>query len=253
MLYKAKTLMGYKLKCLDGEFGNVKDFYFDDRHWVVRYLVAGTGDWLISRQVLISPYALAGVRKDEQQIVIDLTKKQIEDSPSLDTDEPVSRQFEADYYMYYGWPIYWGGSDVWGSYPFMWGSTPDALRDTERGRGSTQEDKQWNPHMRSAQEVIGYHIHATDGEIGHIEDFIIDDKAWAIRYLIVDTRNWWPGKRVLISPRLIERVSWEEAQAFVNLRRETIEASPEYTEETLLTQDYETAAFADALHGVHRE
>ena len=107
MLNKVKTLTGYKLNSLDGEVGKVKEFYFDDHFWTIRYLVAETGDWLTGRQVLISPYALGFVNKEEQTITVDLTKKQIEESPSLNTDKPVSRQFEENYYGYYGWPMYW--------------------------------------------------------------------------------------------------------------------------------------------------
>ena len=237
MLNKAKTLKGYKLDSLDGEIGKVKEFYFDDQHWTIRYLVADTGNWLTGRQVLISPYALVAVNKEEQHIAIDLTKKQIEDSPSLDSDKPVSRQFEEAYYGYYGWPMYWGG-------PYMWGPYPYIVRDREKWRESAQGEKAWDPHLRSTHDVSGHHIQAADGEIGHVEDFIIDDETWAIRYLIIDTRNWWPGKKVLVSPQWIERVSWSESKVFVNLIRETIKQSPEYTEESLLTRDYET--------GLHR-
>jgi uncharacterized protein YrrD len=233
MLNKAKTLEGYKLDSLDGEIGKVEEFYFDDQYWVIRYLVADAGSWLMGRRVLISPYALAAVSKEEQHIAIDLTKKQIENSPSLSSDKPVSRQFEENYYGYYGWPMYWGG-------PYMWGSYPYITRDHEQWRKSTQGEKKWDPHLRSTHEVSGYHVHTTDGEIGHVEDFIVDDETWAIRYLIIDTRNWWPGKKVLISPKWIERVSWGELKVFVNLSRETIRQSPEYTDESLLTRDYET-------------
>ena len=237
MLIKAKTLKGYKLHSFDGEIGKVKEFFFDDQHWAIRYLVADTGNWLGERQVLMSPYALAAVNKEEQNIAIDLTKKQIEDSPSLDSDKPVSRQFELAYYGYYGWPMYWGG-------PYMWGSYPTIVRDREKWRESSQGEKAWDPNLRSTHEVSSYYIQAPDGEIGHVEDFIIDDETWAIRYLIINTRNWWPGKKVLISTQWIERVSWSESKVFVNLTRETIKQSPEYTEESLLTRDYET--------GLHR-
>jgi hypothetical protein len=233
MLNKAKTLKGYKLKSLDGEIGKVKEFYFDDHHWTIRYLVADTGNWLSGRQVLISPYALVGVIKEEQHIVIDLTKKQIEDSPSLDSDKPVSQQFEVDYYGYYGWPMYWSGTYMWGPYAFI-------ERDREKWKGATRGEKTWDHHLRSTYNVSGYYIQAADGEIGHIEDFIIDDETWAIRYLIIDTRNWWPGKEVLVSPQWIERVSWSESKVFINLTCETIKQSPEYTEESLLTRNYET-------------
>jgi uncharacterized protein YrrD len=237
MLSKAKTLKGYKLESRDGEIGKVKEFYFDDRHWTIRYLVADTGNWLTDRQVLISPYALLAVIREKQHISIDLTKKQIEDSPPLNSDKPVSRQYEEAYYGYYGWPMYWGG-------PYMWGSYPYIVRDREKWKESNQGGKAWDPHLRSTHDVSGHHIQAADGEIGHVEDFIIDDETWAIRYLIIDTRNGWPGKKVLISTRWIERVSWSELKVFVNLSRETIKQSPEYTEESLLTRDYES--------GLHR-
>jgi sporulation protein YlmC with PRC-barrel domain len=237
MLSKAKTLEGYRLDSRDGEIGRVKEFYFDDRHWTIRYLVADTGNWLAGRQVLISPYALGAVSKEDQHIVIDLIKKQIEDSPSLTSDKPVSRQFEEAYYGHYGWPVYWTGL-------YMWGYSPYIVRDHEKWRESTQGEKAWDPHLRSTDAVSGYNIQAADGEIGHVEDFVIDDETWAIRYLIVGTRNWWPGKKVLVSPRWIERVSWSESKVFVNLSRETIKQSPEYTEESLITRDYEV--------GLHR-
>ena len=237
MLYKAKTLKGYKLESHDGEMGMVREFYFDDQHWTIRYLIADTGNWLTGRQVLISPYALGAVESEEQHIVIDLSKKQIEDSPSLDTDKPVSKHFEEAYHEHYGWPVYWAG-------PFMWGNYPYIARDPEKRIGATQVEKAWDPHLRSTYDVTGHHIQAPDGEIGHVEDFIIDDETWAIRYLIIDTRNWWPGKKVLVSPHWIERVSWDESKVFINLPRETIKQSPEYTEESLLTRDYET--------GLHR-
>ena len=237
MLCKIKTLMGYKLDTLNGEIGTVKEFYFDDQHWTIRYLVADTGNWLTGKQVLISPYALVDVNKVDQLVAINLTKKQIEDSPSLDSDKPVSRQFEEAYYGYYEWPMYWDG-------PLMWGTYPNIVRDCEKWRECSQGEKAWDPHLRSTQEVSNYNIQATDGEIGHVEDFVIDDESWAIRYLIIDTQNWWPGKKVLVSPQWIERVSWSESKIFINHARETIKQSPEYTEESSITRDYET--------GLHR-
>ena len=237
MLNKAKALKGYKLHSLDGEIGKVKEFYFDDQHWAIRYLVVDTGNWLTERQVLISPYALAAVSKKERHISVDLTKKQIEDSPSLDSDQPVSQQFEALYYGYYGWPMYWDG-------PYMWGAYPNIMHDQEKWRAAAQGERVWDTHLRSTHEVSSYYIQAADGEIGHVEDFIIDDETWAIRYLIINTRNWWPGKKVLVSPKWIESVSWGESKIFVSLSRESIKQSPEYTGESLLTRDYET--------GLHR-
>ncbi len=237
MLIRSIALMGYKLDSLDGELGKVKDFYFDDRHWAIRYLVADTGQWIAFRQVLISPYALLAVNNEERNIAINLTRKQIEDSPSLDSDKPVSRQFEQAYYGHYGWPNYWSG-------PYMWGYYPYPMRDRDKWTAPTKAEKTWDPHLRSTHAVTGYDIEAADGEIGHVKDFIIDDETWAIRYLIIDTGSWWPGKKVLLSPRWIERVSWDKSKVFVNLPRETIKQSPEYTEESLPSRDYEAR-----LHG----
>jgi uncharacterized protein YrrD len=233
MLIKAKTLKGYSLHSLDGEIGKIEEFYFDDRHWTIRYLVANTGNWLTGRQVLISPYALGAVEEKEHRIDVALTKKKIEDSPALTSDKPVSRQFEDNYYGYYGWPAYWGGPYGWGGYPYI-------ERDHEKWIRPTHDDKSWDPHLRSTHDVSGRNIQATDGEIGHVEDFIIDDETWAIRYFIINTRNWWPGKKILISPQWIERVSWSESKVFVNLTRKNIKQSPEYTEESLPTRDFET-------------
>jgi len=232
MLSKVKTLKGYKLDSIDGEIGKVKDFYFDDRFWTIRYLVADSGDWLSGRQVLISPYALRAVNKEERNIAIDLTKKQIADSPSWESDKPVSRQFEENYYGYYGWPLYWSGGFMWGYYPYI-------TRERENRKPPSRDDKGWDSNLRSVNAVSGSHVQASDGEIGHVEDFIIDDERWAIRYLIVNAQNWWPGKKVLVSPKWIERVTWNDSKVLVNLTREAIKQSPEYKESSLITRDYE--------------
>jgi hypothetical protein len=237
MLSKVKTLNGYQLDAIDGDIGKVKEFYFDDRHWTIRCLVANTGTWLIGRQELISPYALANINNAGRKIAINLTKEQIKASPSLDTDKPVSRQFEQDYYGYYGWPTYWYG-------PSSWGYSPYIECDRVKWSQINPSGKAWDHHLRSTTTVSGYRIQALDGDLGHVKDFIIDDETWAIHYLIVNTGSWWPGKKVLVSPQWFERVSWSESSVFANLSRQTIKESPEYTEESLLTRDCEIG-----LHG----
>ena len=189
MLYKAKALQSYVLDSLNGEIGKVKEFYFEDKHWTVRYLVADTGTWLPGRQVLISPYALGPVSKEGERIAVHLTKKQIEGSPSLNWDKPVSRQFEEAYYGYYGWPMYWCDPQAWVTYPYV-------VRNPRQGEVSSHGEKPWDFHLQSSHDVSGYHVQASDGEIGHIEDFIIDDETWAIRYIIINTRHWWPEKSI---------------------------------------------------------
>jgi sporulation protein YlmC with PRC-barrel domain len=234
MLHKAKTLKGYKLNSIDGEIGKVKEFYFDDKHWTIRYLVADTGGWLSGRQVLISPYALDAANEEKQHIAVNLTKKQIEDSPPLNSDNPVSRQFEQSYYLYYGWPLYWEGPNMWGTYP-------NILRDSEKMKEHKKSENSWDRNLRSTVQVSGYNIQAEDDEIGHVEDFVIDDETWAIRYLIIDIKNWWPGKKVLVSPKWIDRVDWNLSKVFINLSSEAIKKSPEFTDESLLSRDYETS------------
>jgi sporulation protein YlmC with PRC-barrel domain len=190
----------------------------------------------MENQVLISPYALGPVLRGEQSIVVNLTKKQIENSPPLSSNKPVSRQFEESYYMYYGWPMYWNGPYAWGSYPY-----PYLSQSTEDLAKEISDEKAWDPHLCSAHDVAGYHVQASDGEIGHVDDFVIDDKTWTIRYLIIDTQNWWPGKKVLISPKWIDPISWSDSKIFVKLTRESIQESPEYTGPAMLTREYENS------------
>jgi len=236
MLIEAKALKGSSLKSLDGDVGSVSEFYFDDRYWTIRYLVANTENWLLGRPVLISPYSLNSINRVEKQISVLLNKKQIEHSPSIDTNEPVSRQNEESFNGYYGYPNYWGG-------PYMWGGTSHIEREPRRWTRSGTEVKGWDRHLRSTNEVTGYHLSALDGEIGHVDDFIVDDATWSIRYLVVATRNWWPGKKVLISPKWLDKVSWKDREVMVSLTRATIKAAPEYTDDSLLTRDFETGFY----------
>lgn len=236
MLIKAKSLKGYKLNSLDGEIGNVKEFYFDDNYWTIRYLIVETGSWLTSRLVLISPHALTSVDQEEKSISINLTKKQIEESPPLDSDLPVSRQYEESYYGYYGYPLYWAGAYMWGPYPYI---SPDSENIVE----PEKKEEHWDSHLRSTTDVTDYKLQAKDGEFGHLEDFIIDDKLWTVRYLIIDTRKWWQGKKVLISPEWIDSISWIDGDVNVCLNQEEIKQSPEYTDETLITRNFESEIY----------
>ena len=239
MLIRAKTLRTYSLGCLDGEIGRAEDFLFDDRHWAIRYLVAETGPWLSGKKVLLSPYSILADNEHENQaqrsLAIHLTKKQIEASPLLESDEPVSRQWETNHYGYYGWPQYWGGELDWGAAPYL-------ERDSTRWKKFSPPEQSGDAHLRSVHEISRYQIQASDGKVvGHVKDVIIDDETWVIRYLVVDTRSWWPGKQVLISPRWAKRISWAEESVFLDHTRAAIKAAPEYTEESLLTREYETA------------
>lgn len=238
MLRLAKDLNGFTLEGRDGDIGDVKEFYFDDKSWTIRYLIANTGSWMTDRRVLISPYALGAIFTNEKLIRVKLTKAQIENSPTIETDGPVSRQYELAYYPYYGFPSYWGGSSLWGNaaYPQM----VELPLGMAGGLGkATSHDDREDPHLRSTKDVDGHSIQALDGEVGHVEDFVIDDETWTIRYLIVGTRNWWPGKKVLIATRSVDRINWEDSTVYLRLMRATIQESPEYSEGLLITRDYE--------------
>lgn len=245
MLHKTKELKGCKLAARDGEIGHLKDFYFDERDWAVRYLVADTGDWLPHRKVLVSPFAVTRIESGPHRAVaVNLTKKQIEECPSIEEHQPISRQYEAEYLQYYGWPDYWPGPLLWGPVEAPWAyiganMTPQA-RPKPAARG---EDS----HLRSVEDVggfSGYQVQALDQVFGHIEQFIFDEQNWAMRYLVGDARNWWPGKRFLLAPQWIAWVSWSEARVYVDLDREAIKRAPEYDPSNEITRDYEQRLFA---------
>jgi hypothetical protein len=240
MLENVKRVHGYHLGAVDGEIGRVKDLYFDDQSWTIRYLVADTGSWLAGKQVLISPWALQRVNEADRSIETSLTRKQIEDSPPITADLPVTRQYETEYYQYYGWPMYWYGPALWGPGPVpAFFGTVDGFPSEQRKAASEKSD----PHLRSTGSVIDYRIHAFDSHIGHVDDFLFDDENWAIRYLVVDSRNWWPGKKVLLSPQWIHEVSWDKSTVFADLHRETIRQAPEYDPSSRVTREYETHVF----------
>lgn len=233
MLFKAKSIKNYKLLCTDGEFGKVKEFLFDDLHWTIRYLVADTGNWLTGNLVLISPYALLSVDNDAEHITTNLSKEQIKNSPPQESHLPVSRQYESSYHDYYGYPQYWAGS-------MMWGALPHILRDSSDWKKSPDKGNSEDSHLRSAKDVVGYSIEAKDGEIGHLDDFIIDDETWAIRYIEIDTKSWGTGKKVMVSPQWIERVGWDVSEIYVSMSRESVRQSPEYEDNMVISRDYET-------------
>jgi len=239
MLRNAKDLHGLTIRATDGEIGTVDQVYFEDETWAIRYLTVDTGGWLGGRQVLISPISVIGVPDWEaKRLDVALTKSQVEHSPDINTHQPVSRQHEIEYFGYYGYPFYWGGSDVWGAAPNPAGLAIPIPASTEAmAQNAAQESM--DSHLRCTEDITGYHVEASDGEIGHVDAFVVDDQAWAIRYIEVATRNWWPGKKVLVSPAFAERVSWEDSKVCFGLTRETIQSAPEYVDSARITRDYE--------------
>jgi uncharacterized protein YrrD len=250
MLRVATELMGYSIGATDGLIGKVDDVYFDDNRWAVRYLVADTGGWLSDRKVLITPISIGQPDWLSRMLPVTLTKKQVEHSPSIDTHKPVSRQHEAAYMEYYGYPFYWSGDSLWGigAYPGHL-SLPAAIK-TDLKKANRKKQKATNAgghrldhHLRSSSEAIGHHVQATDGEIGHVSDFLIDDLTWAIRYLVVNTSNWWLGHKVLIAPNWIGDVSWSDAKVHVNVTQKAVQKAPAYDADAVLDRQRE-----DAIH-----
>jgi hypothetical protein len=242
MLNSVSHLTGSTLTATDGEIGHIKEAYFDDVAWAIRYLVIDTGTWLPGREVLISPYSVKQAVGSGKNIDVSLTREQVANSPATDTHEPVSRRHEREYLSYYAYPEYWGGSDLWAmsALPLLPPPLPRAV-ESEAELAIKEEDLlAEDVHLRSSASVTGYDIQATDDSIGHVKDFIFDDESWAIRYLVVDTRNWWPGgKKVLLATRWIDRIDWADRTVYTNLTREQIKNSPEYDDAAIIHRDYE--------------
>ena len=255
MLRSVNDLKNFVIGATDGEIGHVKDFFFDDERWVVRYLVVETGDWLSSRKVLISPFAIGRPQWAEKIMPVSITQEQVKNSPDVDTERPVSRQHELQYTGYYGYPYYWDGAGLWGAglYPDMmmlgyggYGSPSAAqMQEAEsQARAEAVRHESDDPHLRSCKAVTGHHIHATDGDIGHVQGFLVEDGTWAIRYLIVDTSNWWLGHQVLIAPQWIKAVSWSQATVSVDLTRQAVQDAPPYDPAVLLDRKQELQIYA---------
>ncbi|MBC7483793.1 MAG: PRC-barrel domain-containing protein [Rhizobacter sp.] len=242
MLNSISHLDGSTLSATDGEIGHVKEAYFDDVVWAVRYLVVDTGTWLSGREVLISPYSVVQPVGNGKSIAVRLTRQQVENSPVTDTHQPVSRRHERETLSYYAYPEYWGGADLWamGPLPLL----PPLLPVTVESQAEAARREEAVPaedvHLRSSANITGYDIQATDDSIGHVKDFIFDDESWAVRYLVVDTRNWWPGgKKVLLATRWIDRIDWADKTVHTTLTREQVKNSPEYDEAAVVDRVYE--------------
>jgi hypothetical protein len=242
MLRHQSQFKDFAIHASDGAIGTVTDLLFNDATWLVRWLVVDTGGWLSGRKVLLPPSALANVNHIGRQFSVRLTKQQVKDCPDIETDRPVSRQSEASIYDYYGWSPYWGAGSYLGIVGYGGGmvgasvlSRPSPeLMQRERELDDAQREKD-DPALRSIEEVTGYHVHASDGEIGHVADFLVEDDDWSIHYLVVDTKNWWPGQKVLISPLSVRTIEWDDRLVNLGADRQKIKDSPAY--DPLMTID----------------
>jgi sporulation protein YlmC with PRC-barrel domain len=247
MLRSIESLKGCTVVASDGEIGSVEEIYFDHDAWGIRYLAVKAGNWIDGRRVLISPYSVIRMDAGVSSVHVDLTRQQVIDSPPVDTDKPFSRQDEAEYLGYYGYPVYWGGVDVWGagSYPAFSRATLSAVSPQTLAQLALFGDKQpGDSHLHSTDAVDGYHVAAADGDIGYVSGFIFDDEAWTIRYLTVDTQSWWASREVLLATEWIFLIDWLESTVSTQLTRDAIKDSPDYDNRIPLERDFETQLYA---------
>jgi sporulation protein YlmC with PRC-barrel domain len=243
MLWTASKIRGYAVAASDGDIGTVNDLLFDDAGWQIRWLVVETGNWFAGRKVLLPTSTLGHADTARHEFSVKLTMQQVKDSPDIGSERPVSRQMETDLYSHYGWYPYWGYGLYMGGYGY--GSVVGSP--FPRSRSASPEEKaaqaqrnRDDPHLRSVAEVDGYHIHATDGEIGHVEDMLVEEADWSVHYLVVDTRNWWPGQKVLISPRSARALRWSDRTIELDVDRNAVKSSPTYDVSTTVDRDYES-------------
>ncbi|RYD44135.1 MAG: PRC-barrel domain containing protein [Verrucomicrobiaceae bacterium] len=236
MLHNLAALQGYHLAASDGEIGKVRDVYFDDHTWTVRYLIVGAGSWLTGRDVLISPRSLGTIHLHSRTIGVRLTQEQVRNSPPIETAQPISRHYEMEFHQYYGWDPYWMNA---AGVPGLWPPFPPAVIPPVTDAGQPLDKSERDPHLRSVEEVSGYGIHAQDGEVGHVTDFIADDVAWRIRYMAVTTGILMFGRTVLLSPEWIEKISFDRKEVFVNLAQSLIKDAPEYDAGAPITREFE--------------
>jgi sporulation protein YlmC with PRC-barrel domain len=243
-MYRANDLRGLTIAAIDGDIGTLDDVYFDSKTWRVRYLVVDTGTWLAGRRVSIAPHVGQAPNMDLKRLPVALTRAQVEGSPDVGATPPVSRQQEIAWHAYYGYPLYWTTTpDLLVASPALVAQDPrEALAAEELAARESGE-----PNLHSAKDVRGLHIGAADGEVGHVADFLVEVEPWTIRYLIVDTSNWWAGKQVLVAPGWITDVNWRDAKVTTTLTREAIRSSPEYDPSMPVERDYERR-----LHGHYR-
>jgi len=241
MLRIASVLERYEIIATDGSIGAVSDFLFEDTTWKIRWLVDETGGWLFGRKVLIHPSAIGHVDDVHHRLSVNLTTEAVRNSPGIGQDEPVSRQIETSLYGYYGWDPLWAGRCFGGgaiAAPLVAPALSGLMMAPERPEGGAGD-----PHLRSCAAVKGYHVHGSDHEVGHVEGFLLDDQDWTIRYLIVDTRNWWPGDHVLLATAAVSAIDWSLHEVRVKATRAQVQTSPPWQREAAVSPEYERKLF----------
>jgi hypothetical protein len=241
MLFAAGGLIGCAVAASDGHVGAVKDFLFDDRSWRVRWMVVDAGHRLQGRKVLIHPSAIGPLQLPPKPaipmlsfggemlaVAVNLTTRQIEASPEALEDEPVTQQMERRLYDHYGWDPFWGASSFGADAIVPEPSGRPLPAEVAEGRAADLDAPAGDPHLGSAAAIKGYHVHAADGDIGAIDNLLIDDVRWLARYLVVDTGYWLPGKLVQLAAHAVTDIDWRERRVDVNVTRGEVKSAPEW-------------------------
>lgn len=245
MLRRLSEMYGFKLHAADGRIGDVHDLFFDDARWIVRYVVVDTGTLLPGRRVLVPPHVCGAPDWSDRTLPVSLTIEQVQNSPPITADKPVSRQQELTLHEYFGWNPYWNIEPITGAQSPALAAQQQTLA-AEAGVASGSPARQQphgDPNLRSCREVAGYHVQAIDGDIGHVKDFVADDQTWTIHYMVVETRNWLPGRKVILAPAWVEQIAWPQQKVRVGLTRQQIRASPELDETQPLDRAYESRLY----------
>ena len=241
MLRQIRELGTYRLHATDGDIGHLEQFYFEDRDWKIRYFVMNIGTWLHGKKVLMSPSAIIGVDAPTKTINAAFTKQQVQESDDVGIHKPEGLEQPHDYSLYIGWPYYLGLNALNDSDR---GPVPRRAHDPKKGKTSERTMLQLNDeHLRSSKVVSRYHVMAVDGEIGQIEDGIVDDQTWTIQYVVSTVRNWRSSKKVLLPTEWILWVSAAESNVYVSLSRKNIATAPAFDPEKPLTRDLEIALY----------
>lgn len=222
MLHSTTELIGYNVVADGGKVGKVYDFLFDDAEWTIRCFVLRTGAWLMKRLVVVARSFIRQPDAANHFIPVSLRKDQIKNSPRLEAYRSVYRYRQVDPYV---------------SPVGLATGTGGVLLVHRRGAAPSDEG---DPHQKSIKEVIAYHVIATDGEVGYVDDFIVDDQGWIIRHLVVmHMQDSLSARKVLISPASVKEIRWKEEKVYIDLSQEKIQDSPDYNPSIPLTREYE--------------
>ena len=202
MLLNLKSLFGVSILAKDGNIGHLHDVLFHDQSWVVRYFVVETGNQFSGRRVLLSPFSFLKPEWEKRILPVDLTIEEVRQSPDVDTDLPVYRQQEIAMTRHYGWPAYW---------------TMEASR-----LAGEKSESEGDPNLRSANEILTYKVKTSDGDLGSMDDLVVEDANWFIRFLVLSAGGWFEGQKLLVATRWVGSVSWANKEVIVPHSRDSI-------------------------------